>query len=63
MKKTFAILSAVLLGMPLVCSGEDDLTVLTNQPDKQLELLLILIRILYRSIALVQMEMLLILVI
>ena len=26
--------------MPLVCSGEDDLTVLTNQPGKQLELLL-----------------------
>ena len=40
MKKTPVILSAVLLGMPLVCSGEEDLTVLTNQPGKQLELLL-----------------------
>ena len=39
MKKTFAILSAVLLGMPLVSFGEDDLTVLTNQPGKQLEML------------------------
>ncbi len=26
--------------MPLVSSGEEDLTVLTNQPGKQLELLL-----------------------
>jgi hypothetical protein len=40
MKKTPVILSAVLLGMPLVCSGEEGLTVLTNQPGKQLELLL-----------------------
>ena len=40
MKKTSVILSAALLGMPLVCSGEDDLTILTNQPGKQLELLL-----------------------
>ena len=40
MKKIPVILSAALLGMPLVGSGEDDLTVLTNQPGKQLELLL-----------------------
>ena len=40
MKKTPVILSAVILGMPLVSSGEEYLTVLTNQPGKQLELLL-----------------------